>query len=163
MSTFTLEELFRHADIDDLTEEDEYTELVFTMRGSRGEGVNRIAGYNLDDVLDQARLAVNRYLTLEGLRREGLTDADIDRLADDRAEIWERGYIAGATDSAQVIAEQALRAPAQSAPVMAAAGEPIASSLDNIISKPGAVDDLINGDGIGIELALIMPARIVRA
>jgi hypothetical protein len=157
LGTWTLEDLFRYADIDDLCEEEEWTELVFTIRGTRGEACFRIAGDSLADALDQARLAVNRHHVLEGLRREGLTDEDIARLSD-ADDAWERGYTAGATDAAKWVTEEALAA--RSAPALATAGEPL-TTIDQALRAPGALDDLVNGDGIAITLALVHPAKIV--
>ena len=160
---FSLERLFYYADIDDVTEEDEFTELVFTMRGAnRPEGVTIIKGENLDDCLDQAERQVLRYLTLESIRREGLTDEDIDRLAD-ADDAWQRGYVAGATEAAELVTQRALVAPAVGAPAMAAAAEPMDNLIQSAIADPEAWEKLTSGDGIGITLALIHPAKIVLA
>lgn len=185
--TLSVEGLFGYADVDDITEEDEFTELVFTLRATGT--AHAVKGEDLDDCLEQARLIVKRELTLDDLRKQGLTDADIDRLADTRhqAEIdaeqidllqrtvesladeadeaWFRGFIAGARDIADALVGEGLvnlMTPAESAPAMAAAGEPV------VVSGQQTVDDLpedvrvaLSGKEVAITLALVMPARIV--
>lgn len=169
MSTFTLEDLFYHADIDDVSDEDDGTTIVFTLRGTQGTESHIVQGSNLEDALDQAERTVNRANVMRDLHREGLTDADIDRLAASKndqyqedTEAWYRGFTAGALDAAELIAANALQTAATSAPVMAAAAEPI-DTLQTVLSQPGAFEQLASGDGIALTIALIHPAKIVLA
>jgi hypothetical protein len=114
----TLNDLFAFADIDDVTEEDYdgRVELVFTTREPRQN--HTVYGSNLDEAVEEARKIVLRELTLYDLRREGLSDEDIDRLANESlaGEQWARGYEAGVADVAKASINQM--------PTTAAAGEP---------------------------------------
>jgi len=161
--SFSLDRLFFHADVDDVTEGDDHVSLVFTLRDDP-DSPRHIIGESLDDCLEQAEAIVRHARTFARLRQNGLTDEDIARLADSD-ETWFRGYIAGATDAADEIAGRYLTTPAASQPMMAAAGEPVdtTTALAPLLQQEGALEALTSGDGIAITLALIHPAKIVLA
>lgn len=160
MDRMTLEQIFVHADLDDLSvDADGLVDLDITLRES--DEWYRFHGINLEDCLEQATTLIQRAKVVDTLRREGLTDSDIDRLAA-ADEVWTRGYIAGATETAEALAEGNLRLPPRTAPAMAAAAEPITTStIEGALQQEGALDMLVNGDGIAVTLALIHQAKIV--
>lgn len=98
-----LNDLFAYADIDEVSEDAESGHVVieFWLRETRDQHV--VYGSDLDAALEEAREVIQHELTLSDLRREGLTDDDIARLAQDRVEpgeVWNRGYNAGVNDAA---------------------------------------------------------------
>lgn len=128
-----LTSLLKYADIDLVTFEEGVYELEFYIFETKDK--HTVYGSDVEAVIDEALSKVMHELTLSDLRREGLTDADIDRIVDSREleleferadDEWNRGYDAGVSDTVrnQSIAQQALAA-ATSAPAMAAVGEPI--------------------------------------
>jgi hypothetical protein len=165
--SLSLDALFGYADIDDVTEEDDRVVLVFTIRGD-SDGPQQVSGEDIYDCLDQAATIIRRDRTLSEIRRHGLTDEDVDRLAD-ADDSWKRGYAAGAEDAVEALVSASIRAQAE--PAMAMAGEPVTlqtetgeldmSGLPQVLERPGALEDLVLGDGLAITLALVHPAKIV--
>jgi hypothetical protein len=117
--SLSLDALFGYADIDDVTEEDDRVVLVFTIRGD-SDGPQQVSGEDIYDCLDQAATIIRRDRTLSEIRRHGLTDEDVDRLAD-ADDSWKRGYAAGAEDAVEALVSASIRAQAE--PAMAMAGE----------------------------------------
>jgi hypothetical protein len=155
MERMTLEQIFGFADLRDIYR-DEHSGAVDFDLVLRASGTHHsLEGVNLEDVLEQATTIVRRESTTARLRREGLSDEDIARLADSD-ETWMRGYVAGATETAEALATEGLR----SMPVAAAAAEPVSSTLEVALAAPGALEQLVNGDGIPLTLALIHQGKI---
>lgn len=153
---FTLEDLFFHADIDDVTEEDDHTELVFTLRNDR-LNTHTVEGATLAECLGEAERIVKRQQAFVEIQRNGLTDQHLDAIASP-GEIWNRGYYAGVRDTVELVGVETLRA--TSLPAEAVAAEPVTvtqNTPDDTYSF-SPEDDKV---GIPVTLYVPMPGRVL--
>lgn len=181
----SLDGLFRYADIDEVTDDHDGSAVYisFTLRNSRRRF--SVEGKDLPDALAIAEEITRRDRTLEELRREGLTDEDIDRLSVDVPELldeaWQRGYAAAMQDSEredELLAHEAYLqnvTTASPAPVMAMAGQPMTAitgplseaqierlNIDIANSNADIESDMSRPvDSVGIPVIISVPAKIV--
>ncbi len=154
----TLNELFAYADIDDVSQGPEGTVILeFTTRDETRTHI--VEGIDLDEAVELARMSIARDLVVARLHREGLTDADIDRLTDAEfdaeveAQAWDRGYEAAISDvaRAEVAAREAI---ASVNPAMATAGEPYEAL--------SSVDDGVHLEHMPLLTVIYQPVAIAR-
>jgi len=167
-----LHDVFRFADIDDITLEpfadfSEQVELVFTERVT-GES-HQVAAQDLDTALDQASVILNENRAIRELRSTGLSGSDIADLTNrpdlrdldeeyDRTpegEAWARGFNAGVEEAGELYAA-ALGSRLSSLPAQAAVGEPVEGPT---VDREGGIR-IIPID-IPAYLALVMPTPVV--
>lgn len=145
---FTLEDIFQHANIEDVYEDpaEENYEITFVMRESKRRYT--VAGHTLTEAIESGVRVIDEQLTIDRLRSEGLNDDDISRLSvrtgedsaneaidqfAEPAQVWNRGYLAGLEDAARTIGTAVLdsaRNPiALSAAAQPVAGEPVTGTV----------------------------------
>lgn len=159
----TLEGVFRNADIEEVFQDNDGTVfMAFTIRDTNTR--ISVSAADLEGVLKQAEEIFRRDHTMERLRDEGLTDADIDRLSamDLIDDAWQRGWMA---KSQEADYEAELRAHelwvASQQPAMAAAAEPDRPLTVDIFAADGEIEQMVDPGKVGIPIILQVPARIV--
>lgn len=168
-----LDDLFRVADIDDITyepfaDESEQVVVVFTERVT-GDN-HMVAASTISAAVDEAVRLFEERQAVRQLRASGLTGSDIADLVgrpdladlDDEfdnspeGDAWRRGYQAGVLETGELYAD-ALARRLEARPAAAAVGEPIDGEVPvEIVGRAIPITE-------GAYLALILPTPVARA
>lgn len=171
-ATDRLADLFRVADIDDISyesfaDESEAVVIVFTERVT-GDN-HMVAASTLSGAAREAMLLFEERQAVRQLRASGLTGSDIADLVgrpdladlDDEfdnspeGDAWRRGYQAGVLETGELYAD-ALARRLEAQPAQAAVGEPVDGEPMEIVGRAIPITE-------GAYLALILPTPVARA